>query len=194
MLSAGYFGLFGSYFSFTGEGRYLYRATESLIILPVYLVLSVRLASRLFVWFSYITFTVFAGFIIASLDMSVDGFYLGIMAFNVALIAGYHYLRKHNRFQLFTQEFVSFIQANLILSTMLMLVFYNNELIYSLNLILTAILYFSMIFVTNHKEYHFVFSAMLVYGAYQLIWLCKLVAGRHHVSFVGCNCIIYGSI
>ncbi|SDQ08690.1 hypothetical protein [Virgibacillus salinus] len=169
ILSLGYFELFGAYFSFSGEGRYLYGAAGSLVILPVYLLLSIKLASRLFVWFSFVTFTVFAGFLIASLGMSVDGFYLGIIAFNAVLIAAYHYADKQGRFQLFTQEFVLYIQANLILSTLLMLVFYESELIYSFNLMLTAVIYFSMIFVTNHKEYHFVFSALLVYGAYQLI-------------------------
>lgn len=169
ILSAGYFELFGHYFSFSGEGRYLFGAVGSLIILPIYLLLSVRLSSRLFVWFSYVALTVFAGFAIASLKMPVDGFYLGIMLFNGALIIGSHYLNKHQRFKRFTNEFVVYIQLNLILSTLLMLFFYNHELVYGYNLILTAILYFFMIFVTNHRGYHFVFSAMLVYGAYQLI-------------------------
>lgn len=169
ILSAGYFELLGSYFSFSGEGRFLYGAAGGLLLLPVYLFLAVRLNSRLFVWFSYITFTVFAGFLIAPLYLPVDGFYLGIMAFNALLIVGYHYLGKKQRFQLFMNEFTLYIQVNLILSTLLMLVFYDNELIYSFNLILTAVIYFAMIFVTNHKEYHIVFSAMLVYGAYQLI-------------------------
>lgn len=169
ILSVGYFELLGSYFSFSGGGRYLYGSAGSLTILPVYLFLSVKLTSRLFVWFSYSTFTVFAGFLIASLQLPIDGFYLGIMVFNAALILGYHYLKKQERFELFTKEFVLYVQGNLILSTLLMLTIYDNELAYSFNLILTAILYFAMIFVTNHKEYHFVFSAMLVYGSYQLI-------------------------
>ncbi|ASN06042.1 hypothetical protein [Virgibacillus necropolis] len=169
ILSVGYFGLLGTYFSFTGEGRYLFVSAGCLAVLPVYLFLSVKLASRLFVWFSFITFSVFAGFIIGSFYLPIDGFYLGIMVFNAALIIAYHYLKKQERFRLFTSEFVLYIQGNLILSTLLTLTVYNNELIYSFNLILTAILYFAMIFVTNHKEYHFVFSAMLVYGAYQLI-------------------------
>ncbi|GAB3048299.1 hypothetical protein [Virgibacillus ainsalahensis] len=169
ILSAGYFGLFGSYFSFSGEGRFLYGAAGSILILPVYLFLSFKLASRLFVWFSYVMLSVFAGFLIASLYLPADGFYLGIMVFNAALILAWQILKKQDRYQLFTKEFVHYLQGNLILSTLLMLVFYNHELFYSMNLMLTAALYFAMIFVTNHRAYHFVFSAMLVYGAYQLI-------------------------
>ncbi|MFZ3577308.1 SCO7613 C-terminal domain-containing membrane protein [Virgibacillus sp. DJP39] len=169
ILSAGYFELLGSFFSFDGEGRYLYGAAGSIAILPVYLSLAFRLGSRLFIWFSYVTISSFVSFLIASLYLPIDGFYLGVMMFNALLILAYRYLRLKNKFKLFLKEFVSYIQANLILSTLLMIVFYNNELVHSGNLLLTAALYFAMIFVTNQKEYHFVFSAMLVYGAYQLI-------------------------
>jgi hypothetical protein len=169
ILSAGYFALFGPYFSFYGEGRYLYGAIGCLVIIPVYLLLAIRLASRLFVWFTYITISTFASFVIAALYLPVDGFYLGIMLFNVVLIIAYRYLRAIQWFQPFTREFVVYIQANLILSTLFMLVFYNHELMHSVNLLLTAALYFAMMFVSRQKEYHFVFSIMLVYGAYQLI-------------------------
>ena len=169
ILSAGYFELFGSYFSFYGEGRYLYGAVGCLVVAPVYLLLAIRLVSRLFVWFTYITISIFASFMIAALYLPVDDFYLGIMLFNVVLIIAYKYLRTKQIFQQFTKEFVVYIQANLILSTLLMLVFYNHELMHSVNLLLTAALYFAMMFVSRQKEYHFVFSVMLVYGAYQLI-------------------------
>ncbi|GAA0607008.1 hypothetical protein GCM10009001_25360 [Virgibacillus siamensis] len=177
IISAGYFELFGRYFSFSGEGRFLFGAAGSLVILPVYLLLAIRLASRLFVWFSYVVLTLFAGFAIASLKLPVDGYYLGIMLFNGALIFGCHYLNKYERFKLFTKEFVVYIQANLILSTVLMLTLYDHELVHGYNLMLTAVLYFFMIFVTSHKGYHFVFSAMLVYGAYQLIEFSALDEG-----------------
>ncbi len=169
ILSAGYFELFGSYFSVFGKGRYLLGAIGSLAILPVYLLLAKKLSSRLFIWFSYITLSLVAGFGIAALYLPVDGFYLGIMVFNAALIIMYRYASKIERFSWLTKDFIMYIQANLILSTLMMLVFYNQELFYSFNLILTAVLYLSMIYVTKQKQYHFVFSAMLVYGAYQLI-------------------------
>lgn len=169
ILSVAYFELLGSYFSITGEGRYIYGAIGSLLILPVYMTLSVRLKSRLFVWFSYVTVSSFAALLIAALYLPIDGFYLGIMAFNGLLILVFRYFRENSRYQLFTKEFIAFIQANLILSTLLMLMFYTNELAHGYTLILTAVLYFAMIFVTNQKEYHFVFSLMLIYGAYQVI-------------------------
>ncbi|MDA6082974.1 hypothetical protein OSJ97_25895, partial [Escherichia coli] len=41
--------------------------------------------------------------------------------------------------------------------------------LYSLNILLTAAVYLSMVYVTGRKEFHFVFSLLIVYGAYQLI-------------------------
>ncbi|ALX50136.1 hypothetical protein [Lentibacillus amyloliquefaciens] len=169
ILSVGYFELLGSYFSFAGDGRYLFGAAGSLIILPIYLQLADKLSSRLFVWFSYITVTVLAGFLLAALYLPADGFYLGIMLFNAFLLFIYSRLRDNQRIELFMKEFVPYIQCSMILSTLLMLIFYNHELLYGFNLLITAILYFAMIYVAEHKEYSFVFSAMLVYGAYQLI-------------------------
>lgn len=176
ILSAGYFELFGPYFSYAGEGRYLFGAAGSLFILPIYLLLAARLGSRLFIWFSYITISVLASFLIAALYLPADGFYLGIMLFNAVLIVAYTSLRKSERLKLFTNEFSAYIQANLVLSTLLMLLFYEQDVSHGFNLLLTATLYFAMIFVTNHRNYHFVFSVMLVYGVYQFIEFSALHA------------------
>lgn len=169
IFSAGYFELFGSYLSVTGEGRYLFGVLGSLLMLPIFILLSIQLSSRLFIWFSCVMISVLGGFLLASLYLPIDGFYLGIMLFNSALIVGYQYFKADQRLKHFTNEFIIYIQGNLVVSTLFMLVFYNYELIHGFNLLITAIIYFSMIYVTNRKEYHFVFSVMLIYGAYQII-------------------------
>ncbi|HAM79999.1 SCO7613 C-terminal domain-containing membrane protein [Ornithinibacillus bavariensis] len=169
VVSAGYFELFGSYLSFSGEGKYLFGAIGTLVILPIYAFLAIKLASRLFVWFSYVTLSVLVGLVIAALHLPIDGFYFSIMLYNALLILGYRTFKNHHKLTLFLKEFIPFIQANLILSTLLMLVFYDSEVMYSFNLLLTAVIYFAMIFVSNHRSYHFVFTAMLIYGAYQLV-------------------------
>ncbi|WP_042149431.1 hypothetical protein [Paucisalibacillus sp. EB02] len=169
VVSAGYFELFGHYLSFSGDGKYLFGAIGTLIVLPIYVFLAMKFASRLFVWFSYISISVFVGLLIASLYLPIDGFYFGVMLYNAVLILGYRVLENNKKVKQFVDEFIPFIQANIILSTLLMLVFYDNELMYSFNLILTAVIYFSMIYVTNHKSYHFVFTAMIIYGSYQLV-------------------------
>src|SRR5690625_1454790 len=147
-------------------------------MLPLFILLANHLSSRLFIWFSYVMLSVLGGFLLAALCLPIGGFYLGMMLFNSALIIGYQYFRADQRFKRFMTEFTIYIQGNLILSTLFMLVFYNHELIHGFNLLITALIYFSMIYITNHKEYHFVFSVMLIYGAYQVIEFSAL----YHIS------------
>ncbi|EIJ81353.1 hypothetical protein PB1_00370 [Bacillus methanolicus PB1] len=169
ILSLGWFELLGSYLSFYGKGRHVLGTLGALVLLPVYFLLARKMKSRLFVWFTFITATIGMGFFLASLNLHADAFYLGIMLFNALLIFEFHKLNKSDFFALFTKEFVVFSQVNLILSTLFMLLFYHQPLFYGFNLIVTAIIYLSMVYVTKKKEFHFVFTAMIVYGLYQVI-------------------------
>ncbi|MCF6410088.1 DUF2157 domain-containing protein [Pseudalkalibacillus salsuginis] len=169
ILSIGWFGLFGPYLSVYGQGRYILGLIGSLLLIPIYGLLARGLSSRLFVWFSYITLSICIGFLLASFSLPVDGFYMGIMLYNGLLLVIYHWLKKREVLKLFFNELVYFSQINLVFSTLLMLFFYESNTFYSFNLLLTAILYLSMIYVSRQKEYHFIFSTMIVYGAYQLI-------------------------
>src|SRR5699024_3907037 len=148
-------------------GRYLFGAAGSLIMLPVYLVLADKLSSRLFVWFSYITVTILAGFLLAALYLPVDGFYLGIMLFNAFLLFIYIRWKDNQRIALFMREFVVYIQCSLVLSTLLLLIFYDHQVLSGFNVLLTAVLYFARIYVKQQKENSFIFCAMHVYSAYQ---------------------------
>ncbi|MDP5273731.1 SCO7613 C-terminal domain-containing membrane protein [Chengkuizengella axinellae] len=169
ILSIGYFQLFNEWFSLAGEGKYLFIGIAALICLPMYLVISQKFKSRIFVWISLVTSSISIGFLIASLHLTNDAFYFGIMFYNAVLLVGYHKLYKLQKIQLFLKELPNYAQLNLVISTLLMLIIYENELFYSFNVILTAILYMSMVFVYQTKHYHFVFSALLVYGIYQFI-------------------------
>ncbi|MEH7442153.1 hypothetical protein V7201_07405 [Bacillus sp. JJ1122] len=168
-LSLGWFELLGSTLSFKGEGRFILGFISSSVLIPVYILLAEKLSSRLFVWFAFIASTASAAYFLRAIGLDADGFYLGLMIYNSLLITGYHYLKKKEMYTLFTKELAFYSQANLILSTLLMLIFFENQLFYGFNLIMTAAIYLSMIFVNGRKEYHFVFSAMLVFGAYQIL-------------------------
>lgn len=169
ILSIGFYQQFGPYLSLFGEGRFYFGALGSLIIFPIYLSLAKKLNARLFVWFSYVTFTLFVGFLLASFHFPIDGFYFGMMLYNSVLVIVYLWMRRKNVWQLFTKELLLFIQVNLVLSTLLLLFFYSNPVAYGFNLLLTAVIYLAMIFVTSHKNYHFIFTVMLIYGTYQMI-------------------------
>ena len=55
-----------------------------------------------------------------------DFFYLGIMIYNALLLFGYYKLKNNQRFELFTKELPVYAQLNLIVSTLLMLFFFEN--------------------------------------------------------------------
>src|SRR5699024_6725035 len=128
----------------------------------------IRSSARVVVGLSDVQLTLWASLSLASLPLASDGLSLGMMWFDTVLILAYTFLRW-GRFPRLRQHASAYIQVNLILSTAFMILFYDYELTHGFNLILAGVLYFAMIFVTKHAEYHFVFSAMLVYGAYQII-------------------------
>ncbi|USK46602.1 hypothetical protein [Cytobacillus oceanisediminis] len=169
ILSIGWFQLLGPYLSFYGEGRFILGAAGSLLVVPVYSIFAQKLSSRLFVWFAYIALSAGAGYTLAAFNLENDSFYLGLVIFNALLSAAYHRLKKQASLKLFSGELIYFAQINLVISTLLMLVFFNSHVLYSLNILLTAAVYLSMVYVTGRKEFHFVFSLLIVYGAYQLI-------------------------
>ncbi|MCM3117786.1 hypothetical protein M3610_21265 [Neobacillus sp. MER 74] len=169
ILSLGWFGLLGSYLSIYGEGRYLLGMLGSLLPVIVYYFFAKNLASRLFVWFAFVSVSLGMAFLLASFHLKIDFFYLGMMIFNAIFIFIYHKLKNRESIKLFTKEFIPYVQVNLVLCTLFMLFLYDNKVLYSFNLLLTAIIYLSMMYVSGRKEYHFIFSIMIVYGAYQLI-------------------------
>jgi hypothetical protein len=168
ILSLGWYGLLGPYLSIDGNGRYFLGVIGSIVPTVVYIQFAKNLRSRLFVWFTYVSFTAGAAFFLAGLELKLDIFYLGLMLLNVVYIWLYHIGKKRDLYVLFTKELTAFIQVNLVLSTLFMLFLYDSQLVHSFNLFLTAAIYLSMIYVSGRKEYHFVFSLMVVYAVYQL--------------------------
>jgi hypothetical protein len=169
VLSLGWFGLLGSYLSIDGGGSHYLGVLGSFLPLIVYVYFAEILRSRLFVWFSYISITVGTAFLLAAIQLALDYFYLGMVVYNVLLVICFLKFKNKTKYALFTQELLIFVQINLVLSTLTMLFLFESQAANGFNLLLTAAIYLSMIFVTGKKEYHFVFTAMLVYGAYQFI-------------------------
>jgi hypothetical protein len=169
LLSIGWFNLLGEYLSFTGEGRYIFGLLSSLALVPVYITIARKLSLRLFVWFSYLAMTSGIAYLLASLHLEKDWFYLGIMLYNALVVVLFHRFKKIEKYRLFTKELVAFAQIQLFLSSILTLFFYENHLINGINIIISAAVYLAMVYVSGRKQYHFVFSTMVVYGAIQII-------------------------
>ncbi|MFD2923338.1 hypothetical protein [Halobacillus naozhouensis] len=199
ILAIGYFELLGDYLSLSGQGRYILGILGAAIPLPLYIKNAFNHQSRLFVWISFIFLSLTVGFTLGALKLPVDAFYLLLMLFNAILLFLYHRFEKKKIWKLFIKEMPLYAQVNLILSTLLMLTLFENELLYSFNLFLTAGLYMAMVFVYRTKEYQFVFSVLFAYGVYQLVehsplqavdyviyasagmlYLGFAYAGRHH--------------
>ncbi|MCT2536149.1 hypothetical protein NC661_17075 [Aquibacillus koreensis] len=168
IIAIGYFELLGEYLSLTGDGRFVLGLIGTLVPLPLYFRYASKHKSRLFVWISYLFLSLSAGFAIAATHVSVDFFYLGIMLFNALLLYGYHRLKNKEGLGIFLKELPSYAQLNLVVSTLLMLFIYEQEVFYSFNLFITASLYMAMVFLYKTKEYQFVFLALFAYGVYQL--------------------------
>ncbi len=167
-LGIGYFELFGEWLSLTGGGRYVLGLIATALCLPLYAWIASQNKNRLFVWLSFTTLTIFTGFLLAAVRVPIDLFYLGIIVYNALLLLGYHYLKNKQAYKVFIAELPLFSQVNLIISTLLMLAFYQNYFLYSVNILVTAVVYMAIVFVYNKKEFHVVFTLLFVYGMYQL--------------------------
>ncbi|MGP4077098.1 SCO7613 C-terminal domain-containing membrane protein [Halobacillus sp. K22] len=169
IVAIGFFGLFGDYLSLYGEGRYLLGLLGTLLPLPLYIRHAVVHKSRLYVWISFVFLSLSIGFSLGALPLSMDAFYMCLMLFNAILLGGYVWFKNSDRWSLFIKELPLYAQLNLVLSTLLMLFFFESEVFYSFNLLLTASIYMAMVFIYQTKEYQFVFSVMVVYAIYQLV-------------------------
>lgn len=169
IISIAYFELLGPVFSLYGKGKYILGFLGSMLCLLLYLYIAAKYKHRLFVWFSFLTATICTGFLLAMTYLPSDFFYFGMMLYNALLLFVYMKLKKHEKWIIFTKELPVFAQLNLIVSTLMMLFFFENEVFYSFNILLTAVLYISMVYVNNAKHYHIVFTLLFIYGMYQLI-------------------------
>ncbi|GAA0306719.1 hypothetical protein GGQ92_001841 [Gracilibacillus halotolerans] len=169
VVSIGFYQLLGQWLSIEGEGKYLLGLITAIICLPLYIRNAIKHQNKLFVWLSYLTSTIAVGFLLAAFYPPIDVFYLGIMLYNGLLLFAYHKYQNREKYALFTKQLPIFAQTNLIISTLLMLIVFENALLYSFNLLLTAVIYLSMIFVYQSRNYHFVFTLLFVYGVYQLV-------------------------
>lgn len=169
LLSLGWFQLLGTYLAFTGEGRYVFGMLSGYVLVPIYIYLAKVTQSRLFVWFSCISATIATVYLLTAFHLERDLFYFGMILYHGCLILIHHYCKKKPNLKLFTNELLPFFQVSLILTTAFMLLLFNDHMYYGFNIILAAIMYLAMVYVTGQKNYHFVFSIFIVYGVYQLV-------------------------
>ncbi|MDM5316244.1 hypothetical protein QUF49_09585 [Fictibacillus sp. b24] len=177
VLSAGYFELFGEWLSFYGGGRYVLGILTTVVCIPIYFWFGTYFQSKLFSWFTFITSAIGYGYLILSFGLTKEAFYFIYALGNVGFIALYHIKKEKNQ-TIFLKTLPVFIQANLILSTVLILIIFESQLYQSFNIILTAVLYLAMRMVNQRKEYELLFIGFITYGLYQLIQNSILIEYR----------------
>lgn len=168
ILSAGYFELFGSWLSFYGEGRYVLGVLTTVLCVPVYFGFGRYFQSKLFSWITFIANSVGYAYLLLALGFTKHVFYFAYALGNIGYIA-LHHVNRSKRQDVFVKTLPVFIQANLILSTVLILILFDNQLYQSFNIILTAVLYLAMRMVNQRKEYELLFIGFITYGLFQLI-------------------------
>ncbi|UZJ79703.1 hypothetical protein [Fictibacillus sp. KU28468] len=168
ILSAGYFELFGSWLSFSGNGKYVLGAVTSLICLPIYWLFTKLFSSKLFAWFTLIASAIGYAFVLLAFGIEKNAFYFAYALGNAGYIYLFH-VRKAKEADISQKVLPIFIQSNLILSTLFIIISFEQPLSQSFNLILTAVLYLAMRMVNKRVEYELLFMAFVSYGLYQLV-------------------------
>ncbi|MDN4072036.1 hypothetical protein [Fictibacillus terranigra] len=168
ILSAGYFELFGSWLSFSGDGKYVLGAVTSLICLPVYWLFTKSFSSKLFAWLTLIASAIGYAFVLLAFGIEKNAFYFAYALGNAGYIYLYH-VRKAKDADIYQKVMPIFIQSNLILSTLFIIISFEQPLSQSFNLVLAAVLYLAMRMVNKRVEYELLFMAFISYGLYQLV-------------------------
>lgn len=169
ILSAGYFQLFGSWLSIFGEGKYLLGAIGATLCIPLYTYSAIKYKSRIFSWLSLATLSIDISFLLASLHISRDGYYLGIVVYNTLLLLAYSKIKNNKNGEFFIKEIPIFTQINLSVSTVFLIIFFNNPVFYGINLVLVSTLYMLMVLIYNKNGYSYIFSIILICGVYQIV-------------------------
>ena len=169
ILSAGFFELLGSWFSISGEGRFVLGVLGASVCIPVYAYSSNKYANRFFTWLTLVTVSLDVVFLIAAFHPPIDLFYLGVVLYNALIVILYAIKALPEKLSRFTQAFPAFVQINLFISTLFLLTFYDKQALHGINLLLMAALYILMTFSGGRKESGIVFSGLLVFGIWYVV-------------------------
>ena len=168
LLSIGYFQLLGKYLSIMGEGKYLFGIVCTFLCLPIYIWSTYRNKSRTFAWIALIDVSLLFTFFALSLNSSVGILMFLLFGFNCLLIVTNIFAKKVDSISIFMNEIPLFLQFNLILTTAISLLAYDNSYLYSVNIVLAAMLFFAISLSQKKEGYDFVFGLLFTGGMFML--------------------------
>ncbi|HEY5561743.1 MAG TPA: hypothetical protein VIK72_08320 [Clostridiaceae bacterium] len=144
LLSIGFFRLIGSYFSIFGEGRFVYGVFCTLICLPVFIFSTYKFKSRIFSWLSLSIISLLFGFMVASLYLPHLVLVFILFAFNGLILFVKQKVSRNSNLEIFFKELSVFIQFNLLLTLILTMTTYSRDILYSINLLMVALIVFAL--------------------------------------------------
>jgi hypothetical protein len=168
LLSIGFFRLFGDNFSVWGDSKYLFGITCALLCLPIYIWSTYRFKNRTFAWITLINVSLLFTFFSLSIYPSFGILMSLLLGFNSLLIIINISFKNKDSFSLFLNEIPLFLQFNLILTTAIALLAYDNTYLYSVNIVLASMLFFAISLSQKKDGYDYVFGLLFTAGMFML--------------------------
>lgn len=169
ILSASYYQIFGEYLSLQGEGRGLLGFIGGLLCLGIYVKIADYFQSKLFIFISLVTFTSTAIFGMAYLTNTNEVLFLLMAIFNLLFLVNLEKIKNMKKLLLFKPYGLQFITFKMIVEAFVMLTLFINNIIYSVTLLITSVLFFILAYRYKKSYCHFVFIILFTYGYIHLI-------------------------
>ena len=169
ILSASYYQIFGEYLSLQGEGRGLLGFIGGLLCLVIYYKIADYFQSKLFIFISLVTFTLTAIFGMAYLTFTNEVLFLLMAIFNLLFLLNLEKIKNMKKLLLFKPYGLQFITFKMIVEAFVMLTLFLSNIIYSVTLLITSVLFFILAYRYKKLYFHFVFSILFTYGYIHLV-------------------------
>ena len=170
ILSASYYQIFGEYLSLQGEGRGLLGFIGGLLCLGIYFKIADYFQSKLFIFFSLVTFTLTAIFGMAYLTFTNEVLFLLMAIFNLFFLVNLEKIKNVKKLLLFKPYGLQFIMFKIIVEAFVMLTLFLSNIIYSVTLLITSVLFFILAYRYKKLYFHFIFSILFTYGYIHLVF------------------------
>lgn len=164
ILSAAYYQIFGEYLSFQGEGRGLLGFIGGLICLLIYIKIANYFQSKLFIFISCVTFALTILFGMAYLTFTNEALFLIMSVFNLFFLLNLEKIKNNQKLLIFKPYALQFLAFKIMVETFVVLTLFVSNVIYSITLIITSMLFFIFAFRYKKTYLHVIFSIVFTYG------------------------------
>lgn len=170
IISASYYQIFGEYLSLKGEGRGLLGFIGGLLCLAIYFKIANHFHSKLFIFISCVTFTLTAIFGMAYVTSTNEVLLLLMAVFNLLFLVNLERIKNVKKLLLFKPYGLQYITFKIIVEAFVMLTLFQSNIIYSITLLITSVLFFILANTYKKIYFHFFFSILFTYGYIHVVY------------------------